>query len=291
MHMEAEWSALRNSLVQGIPNTLPEHPGFDDSVDHAPARRQVLNDDEKILALKNALRYFDSEFHSMLAAEFLEELETFGRITMQRFRPVDYAMKAYPIDAYPAKSSQAASIMLMIMNNLDPAVAQFPHELITYGGNGSVFQNWAQYRLVMQYLSQMTDEQTLVIYSGHPLGLFPSNAYAPRVVVTNGMVIPNYSSRNDYEKMNSLGVSQYGQMTAGSYMYIGPQGIVHGTTITLLNAARMHLNLTPERDLSGITFVTSGLGGMSGAQAKAAVISGAACIAVSYTHLRAHETQ
>ncbi|MDP7373119.1 MAG: urocanate hydratase [Candidatus Poseidoniaceae archaeon] len=276
--MEAEWSVLRNSLVQGIPDTLPEHPGFDESVDHAPARRQVLNDDEKILALKNALRYFDSEFHSKLGAEFLEELETFGRITMQRFRPVEYAMKAYPINAYPAKSTQAASIMLMIMNNLDPAVAQFPHELITYGGNGSVFQNWAQYRLVMQYLSQMTDEQTLVIYSGHPLGLFPSNSHAPRVVVTNGMVIPNYSSRSDYEKMNSLGVSQYGQMTAGSYMYIGPQGIVHGTTITLLNAARMHLNLPPERDLAGITFVTSGLGGMSGAQAKAAVISGAACI-------------
>ena len=267
-----------DSLVQGIPDTLPEHPGFDESVDHAPARRQVLNDDEKILALKNALRYFDSEFHSKLGAEFLEELETFGRITMQRFRPVEYAMKAYPINAYPAKSTQAASIMLMIMNNLDPAVAQFPHELITYGGNGSVFQNWAQYRLVMQYLSQMTDEQTLVIYSGHPLGLFPSNSHAPRVVVTNGMVIPNYSSRSDYEKMNSLGVSQYGQMTAGSYMYIGPQGIVHGTTITLLNAARMHLNLPPERDLAGITFVTSGLGGMSGAQAKAAVISGAACI-------------
>ena len=278
MHMEAEWSVLRNSLVQGIPDTLPEHPGFDESVDHAPARRQVLNDDEKILALKNALRYFDSEFHSKLGAEFLEELETFGRITMQRFRPVEYAMKAYPINAYPAKSTQAASIMLMIMNNLDPAVAQFPHELITYGGNGSVFQNWAQYRLVMQYLSQMTDEQTLVIYSGHPLGLFPSNSHAPRVVVTNGMVIPNYSSRSDYEKMNSLGVSQYGQMTAGSYMYIGPQGIVHGTTITLLNAARMHLNLPAERDLAGITFVTSGLGGMSGAQAKAAVISGAACI-------------
>ena len=278
MHMEAEWSVLRNSLVQGIPDTLPEHPGFDESVDHAPARRQVLNDDEKILALKNALRYFNSEFHSKLGAEFLEELETFGRITMQRFRPVEYAMKAYPINAYPAKSTQAASIMLMIMNNLDPAVAQFPHELITYGGNGSVFQNWAQYRLVMQYLSQMTDEQTLVIYSGHPLGLFPSNSHAPRVVVTNGMVIPNYSSRSDYEKMNSLGVSQYGQMTAGSYMYIGPQGIVHGTTITLLNAARMHLNLPPERDLAGITFVTSGLGGMSGAQAKAAVISGAACI-------------
>ena len=278
MHMEAEWSVLRNSLVQGIPDTLPEHPGFDESVDHAPARRQVLNDDEKILALKNALRYFNSEFHSKLGAEFLEELETFGRITMQRFRPVEYAMKAYPINAYPAKSTQAASIMLMIMNNLDPAVAQFPHELITYGGNGSVFQNWAQYRLVMQYLSQTTDEQTLVIYSGHPLGLFPSNSHAPRVVVTNGMVIPNYSSRSDYEKMNSLGVSQYGQMTAGSYMYIGPQGIVHGTTITLLNAARMHLNLPPERDLAGITFVTSGLGGMSGAQAKAAVISGAACI-------------
>ena len=278
MHMEAEWSVLRNSLVQGIPDTLPEHPGFDESVDHAPARRQVLNDDEKILALKNALRYFDSEFHSKLGAEFLEELETFGRITMQRFRPVEYGMKAYPINAYPVKSTQAASIMLMIMNNLDPAVAQFPHELITYGGNGSVFQNWAQYRLVMQYLSQMTDEQTLVIYSGHPLGLFPSNSHAPRVVVTNGMVIPNYSSRSDYEKMNSLGVSQYGQMTAGSYMYIGPQGIVHGTTITLLNAARMHLNLPPERDLAGITFVTSGLGGMSGAQAKAAVISGAACI-------------
>ena len=278
MHMEAEWSVLRNSLVQGIPDTLPEHPGFDESVDHAPARRQVLNDDEKILAMKNALRYFDSEFHSKLGAEFLEELETFGRITMQRFRPVEYAMKAYPINAYPAKSTQAASIMLMIMNNLDPAIAQFPHELITYGGNGSVFQNWAQYRLVMQYLSQMTDEQTLVIYSGHPLGLFPSNSHAPRVVVTNGMVIPNYSSRSDYEKMNSLGVSQYGQMTAGSYMYIGPQGIVHGTTITLLNAARMHLNLPPERDLAGITFVTSGLGGMSGAQAKAAVISGAACI-------------
>ena len=197
---------------------------------------------------------------------------------MQRFRPTEYEMRAYPIDAYPANSQQASAIMLMIMNNLDPAVAQFPHELITYGGNGSVFQNWAQYRLTMQYLCEMNDEQTLVMYSGHPLGLFPSSKNSPRVVITNGMVIPNYSSREDYEKMNSLGVTQYGQMTAGSYMYIGPQGIVHGTTITLLNAARMHLNLPPEKDLAGVTFVTSGLGGMSGAQAKAAVISGAACI-------------
>ena len=197
---------------------------------------------------------------------------------MQRYRPTEYEMRAYPIDAYPANSQQASAIMLMIMNNLDPAVAQFPHELITYGGNGSVFQNWAQYRLTMQYLCEMNDEQTLVMYSGHPLGLFPSSKNSPRVVITNGMVIPNYSSREDYEKMNSLGVTQYGQMTAGSYMYIGPQGIVHGTTITLLNAARMHLNLPPEKDLAGVTFVTSGLGGMSGAQAKAAVISGAACI-------------
>ncbi len=276
--MEGEWEILGRCLQEGIPSELPSHPGFDSSVDHAPNRRKVLNDDEKILALKNALRYFDAKFHPTLVVEFLDELETFGRITMQRFRPTEYAMKAYPIDAYPAHSKQAASIMLMIMNNLDPAVAQFPHELITYGGNGSVFQNWAQYRLVMKYLCEMNDEQTLVMYSGHPLGLFPSSKNSPRVVVTNGMVIPNYSSREDYEKMNSLGVSQYGQMTAGSYMYIGPQGIVHGTTITLLNAARMHLNLPPDRDLSGVTFVTSGLGGMSGAQAKAAVISGAACI-------------
>ena len=276
--MEADWNVLRDCLVQGIPTILPEHPGLDETVDHAPSRRQVLSKPDKILALKNALRYFDPQFHQILAEEFLNELESFGRITMQRFRPTEYAMRAYPIEAYPAKSKQAAAIMLMIMNNLDPAVAQFPHELITYGGNGSVFQNWAQYRLVMQYLAQMNDNQTLVMYSGHPLGLFPSNEHAPRVVVTNGMVIPNYSSRDDYEKMNALGVSQYGQMTAGSYMYIGPQGIVHGTTITLLNAARMHLNLPPEKDLAGITFVTSGLGGMSGAQAKAAVISGAACI-------------
>ena len=276
--MEEDWTILRQCLKEGIPTDLPPHPGFDNSVDHAPNRRQILTSQEKKLALKNALRYFDVKFHSTLITEFLNELESFGRITMQRFRPTEYNMKAYPINAYPANSQQAASVMLMIMNNLDPAVAQFPHELITYGGNGSVFQNWAQYRLVMQYLCEMTDNQTLVMYSGHPLGLFPSSKSSPRVVVTNGMVIPNYSSREDYEKMNSLGVSQYGQMTAGSYMYIGPQGIVHGTTLTLLNAARMHLNLPPERDLSGITFVTSGLGGMSGAQAKAAVISGAACI-------------
>ena len=276
--MEEDWQALRLCLSEGIPDELPTHPGIDNTVDHAPSRRQVLDDNEKVLAIRNALRYFDSKHHGELAVEFLEELETFGRITMQRFRPTEYAMKAYPIAAYPAKSQQAASIMLMIMNNLDPRVAQFPHELITYGGNGSVFQNWAQYRLVMQYLCEMNDNQTLVMYSGHPLGLFPSSPSAPRVVVTNGMVIPNYSKRKDYEKMNSLGVSQYGQMTAGSYMYIGPQGIVHGTTITLLNAARMHLSLPADKNLAGVTFVTSGLGGMSGAQAKAAVISGAACI-------------
>ena len=276
--MEGIKKILRDELSQGIPDNLPDHPGVDISVDHAPSRRKVLTQDEKFLALKNSLRYFPKKFHDILASEFLEELDTFGRITMQRFRPTTYQMKAYPLDAYPAKSNQAASIMLMIMNNLDPNVAQFPHELITYGGNGSVFQNWAQYRLVMKYLCEMTDEQTLVMYSGHPLGLFPSSNQSPRVVVTNGMVIPNYSSRIDYEKMNSLGVAQYGQMTAGSYMYIGPQGIVHGTTLTLLNAARMHLDLPPEDDLAGVTFVTSGLGGMSGAQAKAAVISGAACI-------------
>ena len=276
--MGESWSSLRRALTAGIPDELPVHPGLDDSVDHAPARRQVLSSKEKKLALKNALRYFKPELHEVLAAEFLDELNTFGRITMNRYRPTSYEMKAHPIEAYPANSQQAASIMLMIQNNLDPAVAQFPHELITYGGNGSVFQNWAQYLLTMQYLSVMTNEQTLVMYSGHPMGLFPSHNSAPRVVVTNGMVIPNYSSSEDYEKMNAIGVSQYGQMTAGSYMYIGPQGIVHGTTLTLLNAARIHLDLQPERDLSGITFVTSGLGGMSGAQAKAAVIAGASCI-------------
>ncbi len=276
--MGEDYSTLRASLLSGIPDNLPNHPGHDGSVDHAPNRRQVLDENGKRLAIKNALRYFNRELHATLGKEFLQELNSFGRITMQRYRPTEYEIKAHPISAYPAKSQQAASIMLMIMNNLDKRVAQFPHELITYGGNGSVFQNWAQYRLTMQYLCQMTDHQTLVMYSGHPMGLFPSDPNSPRVVVTNGMVVPNYSSRDDYEFMNSIGVTQYGQMTAGSYMYIGPQGIVHGTTITLLNAARMHLELPPDRDLSGITFVTSGLGGMSGAQAKAAVISGAACI-------------
>ncbi len=276
--MGEDYSTLRASLLSGIPDNLPNHPGHDGSVDHAPNRRQVLDENGKRLAIKNALRYFNRELHATLGKEFLQELNSFGRITMQRYRPTEYEIKAHPISAYPAKSQQAASIMLMIMNNLDKRVAQFPHELITYGGNGSVFQNWAQYRLTMQYLCQMTDHQTLVMYSGHPMGLFPSDPNSPRVVITNGMVVPNYSSRDDYEFMNSIGVTQYGQMTAGSYMYIGPQGIVHGTTITLLNAARMHLELPPDRDLSGITFVTSGLGGMSGAQAKAAVISGAACI-------------
>ena len=269
---------MRTSLLEGIPSTLPEHPGLDASVDHAPNRRQILTADEKILALQNALRYIPQEHHDAMAEEFLQELNSFGRIIMRRYRPVEYAMKAYPLDAYPAQCQQAASIMLMIQNNLDPAVAQFPHELITYGGNGSVFQNWAQYRLTMKYLCEMSEDQTLVMYSGHPLGLFPSNVHAPRVVVTNGMVIPNHSRQDDYERMNALGVTQYGQMTAGSYMYIGPQGIVHGTTITLLNAARLHLGLAEDANLSGITFITSGLGGMSGAQAKAATIAGAACI-------------
>ena len=276
--MGDNYDVLKAFIAEGIPEDLPDHPGYDDSVDHAPPRRQILNSDEKKLALRNALRYFDKKHHPILAPEFLDELSTFGRIIMRRFRPTQYAMCAHPIDAYPAKSLQAASIMLMIQNNLDPAVAQFPHELITYGGNGSVFQNWAQYRITMQYLSQMNDEQTLVLYSGHPMGLFPSHPGAPRAIVTNGMVIPNASSAENYERMNALGVTQYGQMTAGSYMYIGPQGIVHGTTITLLNAARNHLGITGDEGLEGVTFVTSGLGGMSGAQAKAAVIAGASCI-------------
>ena len=278
MDMGGDFSALNKHLGEGIPDQIPSPPLWDESVDHAPPRRQILTDEEKKLALKNALRYFSSRHHEALAPEFLEELETFGRIIMWRYRPTEYDMRAHPLDAYPSKSLQAASIMLMIQNNLDPAVAQFPHELITYGGNGSVFQNWAQYRLVMQYLSQMSDEQTLVMYSGHPMGLFPSHKDAPRVIVTNGMVIPNASSQDNYERMNALGVTQYGQMTAGSYMYIGPQGIVHGTTITLLNAARAHLGLGGDEGLGGVTFVTSGLGGMSGAQAKAAVIAGASCI-------------
>ena len=266
------------ALLKGIPEHLPPELPLDESVDHAPARKQILTTVEKKLAIRNALRYFPKSHHHLLAKEFLNELEEYGRIFMHRYRPTEYEMKAYPIDQYPAKTEQAAAIMLMIQNNLDKRVAQFPHELITYGGNGAVFQNWAQYRLVMKYLCEMDENQTLVIYSGHPLGLFPSNQNSPRVVVTNGMMIPNHSTPDNYEKMNALGVTQYGQMTAGSYMYIGPQGIVHGTTITILNAARMHLGIDGDSDLGGITFVTSGCGGMSGAQAKAVVIAGAACL-------------
>jgi len=264
---------FKQAILQGIPNYLPEEKPFDTAVNHAPVRNSFLTGKEEKQALKNALRYFPGDFHAILAPEFLNELHQFGRIYMYRFRP-DYAMFARPIDEYPAKSKQAASIMLMIQNNLDPEVAQHPHELITYGGNGAVFQNWAQYLLTMKYLAEMTDNQTLVIYSGHPMGLFPSHPSAPRLVVTNGMVIPNYSSRGDYEKMNAMGVSQYGQMTAGSYMYIGPQGIVHGTTITVLNAARLH----SQGNNAGKTYVTSGLGGMSGAQPKATVIAGMICV-------------
>ena len=274
--MVGDVDAMRAFVGEGIPISLPEHPGVSDDVDHAPKRRQILTKKEKRLALKNALRYFPQEQHTLLAAEFAKELDDFGRIWMMRYRPTQYQIKSYPLDSYPTKSKQAASIMLMIHNNLDNRIAQFPHELITYGGNGAVFQNWAQYRLVMKYLCDMEDDQTLVMYSGHPLGLFPSSKDSPRVVITNGMVIPNYSSQDDYDRMNALGVSQYGQMTAGSYMYIGPQGIVHGTTITVLNAARMFCGAGDS--LSGITFVTSGLGGMSGAQAKAGVIAGASCI-------------
>ena len=274
------------SLSFGLPNHLPEHPGIDPTVDHAPRRKDILTLPEKRLALQNALRYFRPEDHAMLAPEFASELRDYGRIYMHRLRPTDYEMRAHPIDNYPAKSRHAAAIMLMIQNNLDPDVAQFPHELITYGGNGAVFQNWAQYHVAMGYLSQMTDEQTLVMYSGHPLGLFPSHPDAPRVVITNGMVIPNHSTQDDYERMNALGVSQFGQMTAGSYMYIGPQGIVHGTTITVLNAARKYLN---RGDLSGVTYVTSGLGGMSGAQAKAAVIAGATSIIAEVNPVAAYK--
>ena len=255
----------------GIPDTLPAPKPYDKTINHAPKRKDILTNEEKVLALKNALRYFPTKHHKTLAKEFMEELKRYGRIYMYRYRP-DYEMKARPIEEYPARSRQAAAIMLMIQNNLDKAVAQHPHELITYGGNGAVFQNWAQYRLTMQYLSEMTDEQTLVMYSGHPLGLFPSHREAPRVVVTNGMVIPNYSKPDDWERMNALGVSQYGQMTAGSYMYIGPQGIVHGTTITVMNAARKRY-AEGQTSPRGMLFVSSGLGGMSGAQPKAGNIS------------------
>ena len=262
---------FQKAIIEGIPDELPAPKPFDPTVNHAPHRKQILTADEKKLALRNALRYFPPKHHATLIPEFKEELETYGRIYMYRLRP-DYKIYARSIDDFPHKSRQAAAIMLMISNNLDMAVAQHPHELIVYGGNGAAFQNWAQYRLTMQYLSQMTDEQTLVLYSGHPLGLFPSHKDAPRLVITNGMVIPNYSSKDHWEKFNALGVSQYGQMTAGSFMYIGPQGIVHGTTITVMNAARMHS--IPGSENRGKLFVSSGLGGMSGAQGKASVIAG-----------------
>lgn len=273
----------------GIPDTLPEPMPYDTNINHAPKRKDILTPDEKRLALRNALRYFPKHLHEALAPEFMAELHEYGRIYMYRYRP-RYEMYARPIDEYPHKSEQAASIMLMIQNNLDPAVAQHPHELIVYGGNGAIFQNWAQYRLVMKYLSEMTDEQTLVMYSGHPLGLFPSHKNAPRVVVTNGMVIPNYSKPDDWERMNALGVSQYGQMTAGSYMYIGPQGIVHGTTITVLNAARKQMKKDPARnDISGMLFVSSGLGGMSGAQPKAGNIAGVVSVVAEINPLAAEK--
>lgn len=274
---------FQQDIQHGIPSELPEAKPYDTKVSHAPKRKDILTVAEKKLAVKNALRYFDPSWHSVLAPEFARELHDFGRIYMYRFRP-DYPIFARPIEEYPARSRQAAAIMLMIQNNLDPAVAQHPHELITYGGNGAVFQNWAQYRLVMQYLSQMTDDQTLVMYSGHPLGLFPSHPEAPRVVVTNGMVIPNYSSQDHWEKFNALGVSQYGQMTAGSYMYIGPQGIVHGTTITVLNAGRRIGG-----SLEGKLFITSGLGGMSGAQPKAGNIAGCVSITAEINSLAAQK--
>ena len=262
---------FQESIRAGIPDTLPAPKPYDTTINHAPKRKDILTQEQKELALHNALRYFDPKHHNVLAPEFAEELRTYGRIYMYRFRP-EYEMYARPIDHYPARSRQAAAIMLMIQNNLDKAVAQHPHELITYGGNGAVFQNWAQYRLTMKYLSQMTDSQTLVMYSGHPLGLFPSHKDAPRVVVTNGMVIPNYSKPDDWERLNAMGVSQYGQMTAGSYMYIGPQGIVHGTTITVMNAARKRYK-EGQTDARGMLFISSGLGGMSGAQPKAGNIS------------------
>lgn len=267
---------FQQSIREGIPAELPAPKPYDPEVNHAPKRKDILTGEEKKLAIRNALRYFDPRHHAVLAPEFAEELEKYGRIYMYRFRP-DYEMYARPIEEYPHKSLQAAAIMLMINNNLNKAVAQHPHELITYGGNGAVFQNWAQYRLTMKYLSEMTDEQTLVMYSGHPMGLFPSHKEAPRVVVTNGMVIPNYSKPDDWERFNALGVSQYGQMTAGSYMYIGPQGIVHGTTITVLNAGRKIAE--HGEGLAGKLFVTAGLGGMSGAQPKAGNIAG--CVSIT----------
>ena len=278
---------FQQQIKQGIPSELPNPKPYETNINHAPKRKEILSEEEKKLAVRNALRYFEPKHHKVLAQEFLDELNTYGRIYMYRFRP-DYKIYARPISEYPGNSEQAKAIMLMIQNNLDYAVAQHPHELVTYGGNGAVFQNWAQYLLTMQYLSEMTDEQTLVMYSGHPMGLFPSHKEAPRVVVTNGMMIPNYSKPDDWEKFNALGVTQYGQMTAGSYMYIGPQGIVHGTTITVLNAMRKILtpalskgegvSSSPSGRLGGAIFVTSGLGGMSGAQPKAGNIAG--CITI-----------
>lgn len=271
----AQHTEFQQSILEGIPNELPDALEYDTTVSHAPKRKNILSTTEKELAVRNALRYFSEHLHAQLAPEFGQELKEYGRIYMHRYRPAG-KMKARDINDYPGNCTQAKAIMLMIQNNLDPAVAQHPHELITYGGNGAVFQNWAQYRLTMKYLAEMTEEQTLVMYSGHPLGLFPSHKEAPRVVVTNGMMIPNYSKQDDWEKFNALGVTQYGQMTAGSYMYIGPQGIVHGTTITILNAARKLTSSTPRHSegARGRLFVTSGLGGMSGAQPKAANIAG-----------------
>ena len=281
---------FQQEILAGIPDVLPAPKAYDPSINHAPKRKDILSKEEKVLALKNALRYFPAKHHAVLAKEFAEELERYGRIYMYRFRP-DYEMYARPIDEYPARSRQAAAIMAMIQNNLDPRVAQHPHELITYGGNGAVFQNWAQYRLTMQYLANMTDEQTLSMYSGFPMGLFPSHKDAPRVVVTNGMVIPNYSKPDHWEKFNALGVSQYGQMTAGSYMYIGPQGIVHGTTITVMNAARKQLwaKGLDGNDRAGMLFVTAGLGGMSGAQPKAGNIAGVVSVTAEINPLAARK--
>ncbi|MBU2557645.1 MAG: urocanate hydratase [Bacteroidetes bacterium] len=281
-------SEFQRAVLQGIPDQLPQLKNYDAQINHAPKRKPILNQEEQKLALKNALRYFPNEHHAVLAEEFARELERYGRIYMYRFRP-DYKIHARSINDFPHKSKQAAAIMLMLSNNLDDAVAQHPHELITYGGNGAVFQNWAQYLLTMQYLAQMTEEQTLVLYSGHPMGLFPSHPDAPRVVVTNGMVIPNYSKPDDWERFNALGVSQYGQMTAGSFMYIGPQGIVHGTTITVLNAGRMKKHPNYKGGIK--LFVTAGLGGMSGAQPKAGNIAGVVSITAEVNAKAAHKRQ
>lgn len=284
---------FKEEILAGIPqDRLPEPKPYDKTINHAPKRKDILTAEEKVLALKNALRYFPAKFHAELAPEFAKELKDYGRIYMYRFRP-SYDMYARPIDEYPCRSRQAAAIMAMIQNNLDPRVAQHPHELIIYGGNGAIFQNWAQYRLTMKYLAEMTDEQTLSMYSGHPMGLFPSHKDAPRVVVTNGMVIPNYSKQDDWERFNALGVSQYGQMTAGSYMYIGPQGIVHGTTITVMNAARKQLKAKgiagTRENMKGMLFVTAGLGGMSGAQPKAGNIAGVVSVTAEINPLAARK--